>query len=71
MEKVTISTEISRDAFGMVAQLAGTEIDSELWEKLTAAPIQIDIKDVDDREAQIGLVCVLAGLALAKVSKNG
>ena len=55
----------------MVAQLAGTEIDSELWEKLTAAPIQIDIKDVDDREAQIGLVCVLAGLAIAKVSKNG
>ena len=69
MEKVTISMELGRDAFGMVAQLAGTEIDSELWEKLTAAPIQVDVKDVDDKEAQIGLTLMLVGLAMTKIGK--
>lgn len=69
MEKVTISMELGRDAFGMVAQLAGTEIDSELWEKLTAAPIQVDVKDVDDKEAQIALTFMLVGLAMTKIGK--
>lgn len=69
MEKVTISMELGRDAFGMAAQLAGTEIDSELWEKLTAAPIQVDVKDVDDKEAQIGLTLMLVGLAMTKIGK--
>lgn len=69
MEKVTISMELGRDAFGMVAQLAGTEIDSELWEKLTAAPIQVDVKDVDDKEAQIALTLMLVGLAMTKIGK--
>jgi len=69
MEKVTISMELGRDAFGMVAQLADTEIDSELWEKLTAAPIQVDVKDVDDKEAQIALTLMLVGLAMTKIGK--
>ncbi len=71
MEKVTINIELGRDAFGMTALLAGTEISDETWEKLTAAPINLDLKDVDDREAKIGLTCMLVGLAMMKVEKNG
>jgi hypothetical protein len=71
MEKVTISTQINRDAFGMFAQLAGFETDDELWQKLTKEPINVDLQQLDDKEAQIGLGLALAGLALMKIAQNG
>ncbi len=71
MEKVTICTQISRDAFGMFAQVAGFEITDDLWQKLTKEAINVDLKEADDKEAEIGLGLALAGLALMKVAKNG
>jgi len=67
MKKVTISTELSRDALGMVAQIAGLEITDEMWDKLTEKPITVNLKDLDDREAELAATLVLAGLAFKEV----
>ena len=70
MEKVTICTEINRDAFGMFAQFAGFEVTDDLWQKLIKEPVSVDMKDMDDKQAQFGLTIALAGLALMKVAKK-
>lgn len=67
MKKVTISTELSRDALGMVAQMAGEEITDEMWDKLTEKPISVNLKDLDDRTAEVSMIVVLAGLAFKEV----
>ncbi|MBQ7683150.1 MAG: hypothetical protein IJT48_01570 [Bacteroidaceae bacterium] len=67
MKKVTISTELSRDALGMVAQMAGEEITDEMWDKLTEKPISVNLKDLDDRTSEVSMIVVLAGLAFKEV----
>ena len=69
MEKVKITTEITRDAFGMIAQIADTEITDEVWDKLTEKPIAVNLKDIDDKQAELAVVMVLAGLASKKIEE--
>lgn len=68
MKKVTITTELSRDALGMVAQMAGIEITDEMWDKLTEKPITVNLKDLDNRTAENAVILALAGLAFKEVS---
>ena len=69
MEKVKITTEISRDAFGMIAQIADYEITDEVWDKLTEKPIAVNLKDIDDKQAELAVVMFLAGLAFKKIEE--
>ena len=67
MKKVTITTELSRDALGMVAQMAGIEITDEMWDKLTEKPITVNLKDLDNRTAENAVILVLTGLVFKEV----
>jgi len=49
-EKITITAEISKnDVFGLFF-LMGIELTSEIWEKLSKAPISINFDDIDKQE---------------------
>ena len=63
MKKITISTEISREQLNILAFFTKTEVTAEQWGQLTEKPINVSLEDIDDREAQLGLLCVLLGLA--------
>lgn len=69
MEKVKINIELDRGAFELAAQLSDIEITDELWGKLTAAPVNVNIKDFNDKEAELGLKIALTGLAFMSISK--
>nr|DAT21757.1 MAG TPA: hypothetical protein [Caudoviricetes sp.] len=66
-EKLKISIEFSRDQVATVATLAGIELD-QIWDKLIKKPAVIGLNDIDDKEAQLGMLIVLVGAAFGKLS---
>lgn len=66
-EKLKISIEFSRDQVATVATLAGIEL-GQIWDKLIEKPAVIGLNDIDDKEAQLGMLIVLVGAAIEKLS---
>ncbi|MBQ3364389.1 MAG: hypothetical protein IJG42_10630 [Muribaculaceae bacterium] len=66
-EKLTVAFEFSRDQVVTVATLAGVELDQELWSKLTEKPVNLSLNDIDDKDAQLGLMITLVATAVEKI----
>lgn len=65
-EKLKISIEFSRDQVATVATLAGVELTQDAWDKVTDNPVSISMSDIDDKEAQLGLLIAIVGIAMGK-----
>lgn len=67
-EKLTVSIDFSRDQVATVATLAGFDLE-EVWGKLIEKPVNISLNDIDDKDAQLGMLIVLVAAACNKLSE--
>lgn len=67
-KKLTVNIEFSRDQVATVATLAGFDLE-EVWGKLIEKPVNISLNDIDDKEAQLGMLIVLVAAACSKLSE--
>ena len=65
-KKLTVNIEFSRDQVATVATLAGVELNQEIWDKATEKPVNISMSDIDDKEAKLGLLIAIVGIAMGK-----
>lgn len=65
-KKLTVNIEFSRDQVATVSTLAGVELNQEIWDKVTEKPVNISMSDIDDKEAQLGLLIAIVGIAMGK-----
>lgn len=65
-KKLTVNIEFSRDQVATVATLAGVELNQEIWDKVTEKPVNLNMSDIDDKEAQLGLLIAIVGIAMGK-----
>ena len=66
MDKLTVNIEFTRDQVATVATLAGVELSQEIWDKVTEKSVNISMSDIDDKEAQLGLLIAIVGIAMSK-----
>lgn len=66
-KKLSVNIEFSRDQVATVSTLAGVELNQEIWDKVTEKPVNISMNDIDDTEAQLGLLIAIVGIAMGKV----
>ena len=65
-KKFIVNIEFSRDQVATVATLAGVELNQESWDKVTEKPVNLSMSDIDDKEAQLGLLIAIVGIAMGK-----
>ena len=65
-KKLTVNIEFSRDQVATVATLAGVELNQEIWDKVTEKPVNLSMSDIDDKEALLGLLIAIVGIAMGK-----
>lgn len=65
-KKFIVNIEFSRDQVATVATLAGVELNQESWDKVTEKPVNLNMGDIDDKEAQLGLLIAIVGIAMGK-----
>ncbi len=66
MDKLTVNIEFTRDQVATVATLAGVELSQEIWDKVTEKSVNISMSDIDDKEAKLGLLIAIVGIAMSK-----
>lgn len=65
-KKLIVNIEFSRDQVATVATLAGVELTQDTWDKVTENLVNINMSDIDDKEAQLGLLIAIVGIAMGK-----
>ena len=65
-KKLSVNIEFSRDQVATVSTLAGVELSQEIWDKVTEKSVNISMSDIDDKEAQLGLLIAIVGIAMRK-----
>ena len=65
-KKLIVNIEFSRDQVATVATLAGVELNQESWDKVTEKPVNLSMSDIDDKEAQLGLLIAIVCIAMGK-----
>ncbi len=65
-KKLIVNIEFSRDQVATVVTLAGVELNQESWDKVTEKPVNLSMSDIDDKEAQLGLLIAIVGIAMGK-----
>lgn len=65
-KKLSVNIEFSRDQVATVSTLAGVELSQEIWDKVTEKSVNISMSDIDDKEAQLGLLIAIVGIAMSK-----
>lgn len=65
-KKLIVNIEFNRDQVATVATLAGIELNQEIWDKATEKSVNISMSDIDDKEAQLGLLIAIVGIAMGK-----
>lgn len=65
-KKLIVNIEFNRDQVATVATLAGVELTQDAWDKVTDNPVSISMSDIDDKEAHLGLLIAIVGIAMGK-----